>query len=241
MSARSATSTRLDVSLRGDVYNTDGDPSTFSSDGGENTRGRVLPRITGNWSWPLADWTGSWVHEVEPIVSVNLAPTWGNTRKIPNEDSSDFEFDETNLFEQDRFAGPRPHRHRHPRRLRSSLQLLGPRATEFSGEFGQSYSFTENSFFPPESGVQDNLSDYVGAFYVRPSPLLDLSYRYRLGKDDLKFRRRTLWRLRPELPPVQLGLRQPVARARGVRRRDSSRAPTRTGSNRARRSRSACG
>ena len=179
----------LDVSMRGDVYNTDGDPSTFSSDGGEDTRGRVLPRITGTWSWPLADWTGSWVHEVEPVVSVNLAPTWGNTRKIPNEDSSDFEFDETNLFEQDRFAGL--DRIDTGTRVAYGLRFssYGPRATEFSGEFGQSYSFTENSFFPPESGVQDNLSDYVGAFYVRPSPLLDLSYRYRLGKDDLKFRR----------------------------------------------------
>ena len=39
------------------------------------------------------------------MVSVNVAPTWGNTRNIPNEDSSDFEFDETNLFEPDRFPG----------------------------------------------------------------------------------------------------------------------------------------
>ncbi|MGD9510853.1 MAG: LPS-assembly protein LptD [Geminicoccaceae bacterium] len=179
----------LDVSLRGDVYNTDGDPSTFSSEGGEKSEGRVLPRISGQWSWPLADWTGSWVHEVEPTLTLNLAPTWGNTQKIPNEDSSDFEFDETNLFEEDRFAGL--DRIDTGSRVAYGLRFssYGPRATEFSGVFGQSYSFTENDYIPPESGVQDNLSDFVGAFYVRPSPLLDLSYRYRLGKSDLKFRR----------------------------------------------------
>ena len=179
----------LDVSMRGDVYNTDGDPSTFSSEGGDKSEGRILPRITGNWSWPLADWTGPWVHEIEPTLSLNLAPTWGNTQKIPNEDSSDFEFDETNLFEPDRFAGL--DRIDTGSRVAYGLRFssYGPRATEFSGAFGQSYSFTENKYVPPESGVQDNLSDFVGAFYVRPSPWLDLSYRYRLGKSDLKFRR----------------------------------------------------
>ena len=180
---------RLNVSVRGDVYNTEGDPETFTSEGGENTIGRVLPRITADWSWPLADLSGRWVHEVEPMVSVNLAPTFGNTRKIPNEDSSDFEFDETNLFEPNRFPGI--DRVDTGARVAYGLRFssLGPRATEFTGIIGQSYSFAENSFLPPESGVQDNLSDYVGAFYVRPSPLLDLSYRFRLGRSDLKFRR----------------------------------------------------
>ncbi len=180
---------RLNVSLRGDVYNTEGNPETFSSEGGDQTNARVLPRISADWSWPLADLEGQWVHEVEPMVSVQVAPTFGNTRKIPNEDSSDFEFDETNLFESDRFPGL--DRIDTGSRVAYGLRFssLGPRATEFTGTFGQSYGFTENSFVPPESGVQDNLSDYVGAFYVRPSPLLDLSYRFRLGKDDLKFRR----------------------------------------------------
>ena len=180
---------RLDVSLRGDVYNTEGDPRTFTSTGGNSTTGRILPRITADWSWPLADWTGAWAHEVEPMVSLNLAPTWGNTRKIPNEDSSDFEFDETNLFEPSRFAGL--DRIDTGTKIAYGLRFssFGPRATEFSGVLGQSYSFTENKFYPSESGVQDNLSDYVGAFYVRPSPLLDLSYRFRFGKSDLRFRR----------------------------------------------------
>jgi LPS-assembly protein len=180
---------RIDVSLRGDVYNTEGDPRTFESTGGNNSEARVLPRFTADWSWPLANLTGNWVHEIEPRLSFTAAPTWGNTRKIPNEDSSDFEFDETNLFEPVRFPGL--DRVDTGTRVAYGLRFssLGPRATEFSGTFGQSYSFTTDSFIPPESGIQDHLSDYVGGFYVRPNALLDLSYRFRLGKDDLKFRR----------------------------------------------------
>ena len=67
------------------------------------------------------------------MVSVNVAPTYGNTRKIPNEDSSDFEFDETNLFEPSRFPGLD--------RIDTGTKVaygvrfssLGPRATEVSG------------------------------------------------------------------------------------------------------------
>ena len=181
---------RLDVGVRADIYNTEGDPRTFAATGGNNTVVRALPSIVADWSWPLAALTGSWAYQVEPMASLKLAPTWGNTRQIPNEDSSDFEFDETNLFEPSRFPGL--DRADTGPRVTYGLRFstIGPRATEFGGAFGQSYSFTENKFIPPESGVQDNLSDYVGALYARPSPLLDLVYRFRLGKSDLRFRRR---------------------------------------------------
>ena len=180
---------RVDVSLRGDIYNTEGDPETFDSTGGEKAEARILPRFTADWSWPLADATGAWVHQVEPMVSLNVAPTFGNTNKIPNEDSTDFEFDETNLFEPSRFPGL--DRVDTGTKVAYGLRFsnFGPRATEFSGSFGQSYSLQENSFIPANSGVQDNLSDYVGALYARPGPWLDLSYRFRLGKSDLQFRR----------------------------------------------------
>ena len=180
---------RVDVSLRGDIYNTEGDPETFDSTGGEKAEARILPRFTADWSWPLADATGAWVHQVEPMVSLNVAPTFGNTNKIPNEDSTDFEFDETNLFEPSRFPGL--DRVDTGTKVAYGLRFsnFGPRATEFSGSFGQSYSLQENSFIPADSGVQDNLSDYVGALYARPGPWLDLSYRFRLGKSDLQFRR----------------------------------------------------
>ena len=87
------------------------------------------------------------------MVSLNLAPDLAATRrKIPNEDSSDFEFDETNLFEPNRFPGL--DRGRGRRRVAYGLRFssLGPRATEFSGVFGQSYSFTEDESIPPEFG-----------------------------------------------------------------------------------------
>ena len=180
---------RFTLSLRGDVYQTEGDPETFSSEGGNRSTGRILPRATLDWSWPLAGLTGTWAHQLEPTVSVNLAPTGMNDDDIPNEDSRDFEFDETNLFEPIRFPGL--DRDEGGSKVAYGLRFssFGPRATEFSGVFGQSYALQEESAFPEDSGLRDGFSDYVGGFYIRPSPLLDLSYRFRLGKNDLEFRR----------------------------------------------------
>jgi LPS-assembly protein len=180
---------RLTLSLRGDVYQTEGDPQTFSGEGGSDGTGRVLPRATLDWSWPFAGLTGSWAHQVEPTISANLAPTGGNKRKIPNEDSQDFEFDETNLFEPIRFPGLDLNEGGPKVAYGLRFSSFGPRATELSGVFGQSYALDPASEFPADSGVTEHLSDYVGGFYLRPSPLLDLSYRFRLGKDDLRFRR----------------------------------------------------
>jgi LPS-assembly protein len=183
---------RFTLSLRGDVYQTEGDPEDFSAEGGTNETGRVLPRATLDWSWPLAGFGGGWAHEVEPVVSFNLAPTGGNPDEIPNEDSQEFEFDETNLFEPIRFPGL--DRNEGGARVAYGLRFssFGPRATEVGGVFGQSYAFDEVEAFPNDSGLNEKLSDYVGALYLRPSPLLDLSYRFRLGREDLQFRRSDL-------------------------------------------------
>jgi LPS-assembly protein len=180
---------RLDLSLRTDAYNTDGDPQTLGGAGGTDTTGRIMPRATASWSWPLADLTGRWAHEVEPVVSFTTTTTGANSSEIPNEDSQIFEFDETNLFEADRYPGL--DRYDSGTKLAYGLRFssFGPRATEFSGTFGQSYAFSGGSDFSERAGVGDGLSDYVGAFYVRPSPLLDLSYRFRLAKDEARFRR----------------------------------------------------
>lgn len=180
---------RLDLSLRGDAYSTDGDPQTLEAGGGTNSTGRVLPRATLDWSWPLADMTGAWVHEVEPMVSFTMAPADANSSEIPNEDSRVFELDETNLFEPSRYPGL--DRYDGGTKVAYGLRFssLGPRATELSGVFGQSYAFSGGTDLSAQAGVGDGFSDYVGGLYVRPSPLLDLSYRFRLAKDELRFHR----------------------------------------------------
>ncbi len=182
----------LRLNLRGDAYLTNGNPQNFGSEGGYNTEGRALPRATLDWSWPLVADTGSWHHSLEPVATFNLAPTGGNRGEIPNEDSQDFEFDETNVFAADRFPGL--DRVDGGPRTAYGLRFgsVAPRGLSISGVVGQSYQFGKKTAFDANTGITRKFSDYVGSLDFRPSSLLNLSYRFRLDKQDFSLRRNDL-------------------------------------------------
>ena len=60
------------------------------------------------------------------------------------------------------------------------------------GFIGQSYRLRDNNDFAANSGLNDQFSDIVGRLSIRPSPYLDLQYRFRLDKDNFSARRNEL-------------------------------------------------
>jgi LPS-assembly protein len=171
---------RLRLSLRGDLYDVRGDPQDETVGSGGDVTGRILPRATVDWSLPLVGSSGDWQHEVEPIVSLNVAPTGGNSNGIPNEDSIDFEFDETNLFLPIRFTGLDRNEGGTKIAYGTRFTSLGPDLLRISGVLGQSLQLTGDNIFPDNSGLAGHLSNFVGRLEVRPSDLLDIVYRFRL-------------------------------------------------------------
>ncbi|MFC0201038.1 LPS-assembly protein LptD [Paracoccus rhizosphaerae] len=65
---------------------------------------RVDPKVGVELRWPLATARGGATHMVEPVVQVLYTPR-GRDDDIPNEDSRLIEFDEGNLFSDNRFPG----------------------------------------------------------------------------------------------------------------------------------------
>ena len=65
---------------------------------------RVDPQVGVELRWPLAGGAGGATHIVEPVVQVLYSPR-GRDEDIPNEDSRLIEFDEGNLFSDNRFPG----------------------------------------------------------------------------------------------------------------------------------------
>ena len=57
------------------------------------------------------------------------------------------------------------------------------------GFIGQSYRVRSNNDFADNSGLNDHFSDIVGKLSIRPSPDLQLQYRFRIDKDDFSARR----------------------------------------------------
>lgn len=177
--------TSLSASLRGDMYHVNslvrrGKPGTF-----DGITGRIVPEIRGDWRFPLSRQQGRVNQIIEPLASVVLSPYGGNPDSIPNDDSIDVEFDDTNLLSSNRFSGN--DRVEGGPRINYGLRwgMFGSGGGSSSVFIGQSYRYKVDDTFNEGSGLNDNFSDIVGRLTVSPSSLLDLTYRARLDAEDL--------------------------------------------------------
>ena len=182
---------RIDASVRGDLYqfHTPDNAVRTPDKAGSDTDGRIAPQLAVEWRYPLIGRIGEITQLIEPIVQGVISPYGGNPDEIPNEDSQDLEFDHTNLFSTNRFTGF--DRVESGRRVNYGVRLgffdqNGGRATAL---FGQSARAKEDTLFAAGSGLEHKLSDYVGHIFIQPSPLLDLSLRFRLDHRNFDARR----------------------------------------------------
>jgi LPS-assembly protein len=189
---RPYTTTRGDVWTttvlwQNDVYNVDDvTPATEPGTTLSGWTGRSLPQARLDWRYPFVREMGRFRQIIEPVASFIVAPNGGNPMKIPGEDTSDFEFDETNLFNTNRLGGLD--------QVESSQRVIyGLRAMALGNSggrselfFGQSYRVTrDDQLFQDGSGLEDNLSDYVGRLRISPSRYFDTLYRFRFNHDTL--------------------------------------------------------
>jgi len=182
---------RIDASLRGDFYHFR-KPLAYAPSAakeGSDTETRAVPQLSVEWRYPLITYIGSIRHLIEPIAQGVISPYGGNPDDIPNEDSLDLEFDHTNLFSTNRFTGF--DRVESGRRVNYGVRLgfYGPDGGRASALFGQSARAKEDDLFESGSGLEHQLSDYVGRIFVQPSPLVDVSWRFRLDRRDFVARR----------------------------------------------------
>jgi LPS-assembly protein len=176
-------------SVRGDVYQVEDFRNHPSQ---EKTGGsRFFPQAGLDWKWPFVN---SWQKQsfiLQPSAELIAAPDTpiGVARKhIPNVDSTDFEFNDANLFSPDRFPG-------YDRIDTGSRAIYGGEmlATgELFGDvdifLGQSYSLSKPQFKNNHQGLHRQLSDYVGRVEASPWSWLTLTYRFRLDEKTLDTR-----------------------------------------------------
>lgn len=180
----------LNARLQTDAYYaTD---ATALESGNTETNGRVFPQLGLKWQYPLARRSETTTQVIEPIAGVVLGPRGGNPDEIPNEDSRSFEFDETNLFRLNRYEGvDRVTSGSHVNYgLRAGVYGDGGGSTEVL--IGQSYRFYGDGAFEEGSGLEEDLSDVVGALSVRPSGPLTFTYRFRVDPEDATVNRNEL-------------------------------------------------
>lgn len=177
----------LKATVRGDMYNIDTGKYGIENHPTDDTydTSRLFPMASAKISYPFAKYTKNTTQVLEPIVMVVTAPVDAKNDKIPNIDSTDIDFDDTNLFSDNRFVG-------HDRietgtRINYGAQwsLYDNQNRSVSFLFGQSYRVSKDKEIDAILGTENHYSDYVGRVQMDYN-MLSMAYRFRLDKDTLE-------------------------------------------------------
>jgi len=146
---------------------------------------RFFPQAGLDWRWPFVKSWNKQSFVVQPTVQLIGAPTKDigvQQRRIPDDDSSDFEFNDINLFSVDRFPG-------YDRIDLGSRAVYGGEVLMTGDLFGdvdvflgQSYSFADPENVDPFKGLSRKASDYVGRIEANPFSWANINYRFRLDE-----------------------------------------------------------
>ena len=199
------------ASLRGDVYQVNGfvTPSDSSDENGTFLRGNAIAGM--EYRYPFIGTTGNVSHVVEPIGQIIARPaTVGvNQLDIPNEDAESLVFDDTILFDTDKFSG-------YDRVETGTRANVGMRYTAQlpSGAyaravFGESYQIAGQNSFDIQgfqnSGLATSSSDYVAGLYLQTARYISLIAQSRFDVDTFETKRTDLGAV-TDIGPINMNL-----------------------------------
>lgn len=151
---------------------------------------QFVPSLSLEWRKPVSrtHMDGKVNEVLEPMFKVKAAPNVGQ-RDFLNEDSQDFEFDDTSIFKTKRFTGLDRIDGGHRIDYGLNWGAYGNEGGYSLFTIAQSYRLREDKTYSSNSGHEDKLSDIVGRIDVAPTNFLNVLYRYRLDKDELTLNR----------------------------------------------------
>lgn len=170
---------------RGDVYQ-------FSDP--ELDEDKTYTRGTANagveYRYPFIASLGGGAHVIEPIGQVMYRPDTDKLQdRLPNEDAQSLVFDDTLLFDTDKFSG-------YDRLETGARANVGLRYTfnlpsggNVRAVVGQSYHLDGDNPFPEASGLETARSDVVSGLYFEPSQHFGLIAQGRFDQGDFSLRR----------------------------------------------------
>ena len=123
---------------------------------------------------------------IEPIAQLSIAPRQSrNDDDIANEDSLSLEFDTTNLFSSNRYAGY--DRLDGGQRLAYGIRAgwTGNSGASIGTTIGQSYDFADHPNYTTGSGLDTQNSDIVGNITASLPEMADIAYSFRLSQENM--------------------------------------------------------
>lgn len=160
--------------------------------------GRVMPAVGIDYRYPFVSAFGPLgVHTLEPIAQVIARPSETRIGHLPNEDAQSLVFDDTSLFQWDKFSGY----DRVEGGLRTNLggqySVVTASGWYANAMFGESIQLAGvNSFrrgdvanVGLDSGLENRRSDFVGRVQVSPNQNVSFITRARFDQADFKVNR----------------------------------------------------
>jgi LPS-assembly protein len=155
------------------------------------------------YSYPFVAHTKNASHIIEPTAQVVVRPNQVDQRTLPNEDARSLVFDDTLLFDIDRFSGY--DRLETGTSVNIGLQYTLQTSTGLHARFvlGQSIhvagdnAFAQDpgldaagvAYFDPVSGLDTTRSDYVAGMYLSPFSGFSMIAQARFDENDWELRR----------------------------------------------------
>jgi LPS-assembly protein len=189
--------------VRGDVYNYSNafDPDTLAPMP-DDTVFRGIAATGMLYSYPFVAHTASGSHVIEPTAQIIVRQAKVDQRRLPDEDAKSLIFDDTLLFDIDKFSGY--DRMETGTRANVGLQYTfqANSGIYLRAVFGQSFHLAgENPFvnpgfdptaqfnYSPTSGLETNRSDYVAGLYLSPVAGWSVVSQARFDDKDWTLRR----------------------------------------------------
>lgn len=161
-----------------DAYTVHGDP-----DGQNGFASRLFPQAGVEARYPLVASVMGTTHMLEPGAQLIVAPNGSNPDDIPNEDSTNVEFDDSNVFARNRFPGY----DRVETGTRVNVGLRYARIADdpftLNASLGQVFRLSETTAFSEGSGLAGMSSDTVASIDVGYGPFLSVVNSYRFDND----------------------------------------------------------
>jgi LPS-assembly protein len=156
-----------------------------------------MPVAGLEYRYPLIDVEPWGTQTIEPIAQLILRPNESSIGQFPNEDAQSLNFDDTNLFSVNKFSGW--DRVEGGGRLNAGMQYTAQfnGAGSLNALFGQSYQlYGLNSYSVGDitntgldSGLNNNISDYVARVSYQPNSTYMFLARARFDESTLAMQR----------------------------------------------------
>ncbi len=183
--------------MKGDLFFLASPDSDVTALANESFVGRAMPAVGLEYSYPIIASFDGGNQIFEPIAQIIARPNEQRIGELPNDDAQSIVFDTTTLFDTDKFSGF--DRAEGGTRLNVGLnyKLQLDSGHYLTGLFGRSYHLAGNNSYKipdilgatQDSGLETDLSDYVGSLYLDTKYGIKLGTQARFDKDDFSVNR----------------------------------------------------